>query len=334
MTTEAGFMDIEGTYAELESVDVGLGQVSRRVMLSRTVNLVLTVDTESRMRGVRFEFEHQSSLVSQVDQVRGLKFSLVSSTPKAQQLRIDQVRPGDSVLFGVVVQDLVRAVTPSTGEEAKKVSERLSRWKAFFSRNVEGLTREEQLGLFAELVVLQELQAAGVPVDRSVALWEGPHSEVHDFSAQDWALEVKASASLASASATINSERQLDPGEISPLFLIFLGYDVRPHSQGLTLPQIVGRVRKSLANFANEADHFEDLLIDVGYLDIHASLYFSHYESTREEVFAVRQDFPSLRTTDLPPAVSRTKYQLNIDQCQEWRVTFEAMVEPVLEQYR
>jgi hypothetical protein len=179
------------------------------------------------------------------------------------------------------------------------------------------------------LMVLRKLGKRACGPNGAVAYWEGPHSEVHDFSQADWAIEVKATASLGSGVAMISNERQLDPSSLLSLTLAFLAFDVRPNGGGTTLPQLVTRVRKDLAAFPSSSDHFEDQLIAVGYSDAHAPLYHSHYTALRQDAFRVDGEFPSIREAQLPDAVSRVRYSLNVDKCMGWRIDLDTILDNV-----
>jgi len=320
-------VSLEEIYLDFESRSAGPGQIRRRVYRADNADLVALLNVESGLRAARFEFRNQLHLTGFSDQIKGLRLGLATVSADSADLLIEQARPNDGQLFAVVIEDLLKAIVRAeAGREWQAVASRLSRWQVFFQKSAEGLSRDQQLGLMAELETMVYIASNGADWVSLTDAWHGPASEVHDFSADHWALEVKATSVLGSGTAMISSERQLDPDEMSPLFLFFRGYDVRPHGHSPTLPSLVARVRSALMAFAPASNRFEDLLLEVGYLDLHARLYISHYELVREEIFYVNHDFPSIRVHGLPDGVSRTKYALNVDKCQAWRAPTSVLI--------
>jgi hypothetical protein len=318
MTNEQARPKISELFDEMESAVPESGTVRRRVFNSPSSSLILFVNADDGTRSLRFEFVDQLTLPGEIEQVKGLQVMLDSPSAAKLNLSLQHVRPSDGQLFAALAQNIFDATAEQPGLEAKTTADRLAHWRLFFSRNQEGLSAAQQLGLFAELQALG-LLAAAHGADAAVQRWEGPHSEIHDFSTDSWALEVKATSGP-TASATISNERQLDPSTVSPLYLLFFAFDVRPHGLGETLPSLVNSTRQLLVHIPVSAASFEDLLLDAGYSDAHARLYGAHYQLARQDAFKIGGDFPSLREASLPPAVSRTQYALNLDLCEPWRI--------------
>jgi hypothetical protein len=314
--------DVESVFASLEKQEENSGQMYRRFHRSPTLDVVAYVNQNERMRGVRFEFRDQSGRIGEIERVRGLSTVLQLTDTSEEHLALEQTRPGDDQLFAVVVNDLMTSSGVTVAAENFMVANRLSRWRNFFARSRDGLTTEQQLGLFAELVALSGPVQEALGLAGAVRSWHGPLLEVHDFSTENWALEIKSSAG-STGQARISSENQLERFGIHQLFLMFTSFDVRSNNQGRTLSQEISALRKALTDIPEAADLFEDRLLDVGYLDLHAHLYVSHYLPVRNECFEIDQDFPSIRRSELPEAISKVTYSLNIDLCQKWRVSKE-----------
>jgi len=327
--TKGEHLVFESIYLELEGARVGSGIIQRRVRVGENVDVVAFLHTDTRLRGAALELRNQIFPVAPLEKVRGLNIAQ-SQLDSGPRITIEQARPGDGQLFTSVIESILSVFPEFPRTEGRATADKLVRWRAFFSRESEGLSREEQLGLFAELHVLRKIaKAAGTPV-AAVQFWEGPHSEVHDFSQADWALEVKATSSLGSGTAMISSERQLEPSSVGSLYLAFFSFDVRPNGAGTTLPTAVSRTRRDLAAFPSSTDHFEDLLIGAGYHDHHASSYSSHYTVVREDGFLVSQGFPSIREAQLSKAISRVRYSLNLDLCQDWKMPLDEVLQSIV----
>jgi hypothetical protein len=311
-------------FEELEKASASEGLVYRRIYRSATLDVVIHFRADQAMRGMQLEFKNQLSEPVLEDQVKGLRTELKSSA-EGQVMLIEQTRLGDQHLFTTVSEDIIRAVSEAAGDEAYAAVQRLAKWRAFFNRALDGLSREQQLGLFGELYALISVVSIGSDKAGAIKAWHGPRSAIHDFSSEHWALEVKSTAVAAGTSAQVSNEHQLDPAQVPPLFLLYLVFDVRPHNAGATLSDMVDRCRRALREEDALPVQFEDLLIDAGFHDVHRALYTSHYLLRREELFEINDDFPSLRASDLPREVSRVTYALNIDLVQPWRARSERL---------
>ncbi|MER5383859.1 PD-(D/E)XK motif protein [Streptomyces sp. NPDC002688] len=94
-------------------------------------------------------------------------------------------------------------------------------WARLIRRN-QGLSREQELGLLGELVVLQALsQSLGWAA--ALSSWKGPWDEEHDFGLLHDDIEVKTTASEGRVH-TISSLTQLTPNPERPLWLVSLHY--------------------------------------------------------------------------------------------------------------
>jgi hypothetical protein len=315
---------LEHIYQEMETAEVGAGVIQRRIAITEHAGAVAYLHTESKLRGLELDFTLQKYAVGSLEKVRGLTIT-VASSESGQRICIEQARAGDGQLFSTVLESILDSCEEQPRGEARATADKLVRWRAFFTRKTEGLTSEEQLGLFAELLVIQRI-AQGVGHANAVRYWEGPHREVHDFSQAHWAIEVKATSVAGSGVASISNENQLDWTKVAALFLWFMAFDVRPHGSEATLPHAVSGLRKDLAAYPASADRFEDMLIEVGYLDMHSVQYQSSYELIRESAFHVGQGFPAISAGEIPSAVSHVRYSLNVDLCRDFLVSTDELL--------
>ena len=100
------------------------------------------------------------------------------------------------------------------------VRRELARWRRFWSELPSPLlTREEQLGLFAELWFLHVWLYPRIGPAAAVQRWRGPFAARHDFEWPGRAVEVKGTTSQRGRVHTINGLDQLKPAEGGRLFL-------------------------------------------------------------------------------------------------------------------
>lgn len=216
-------------------------------------------------------------------------------------------------LFEVMAEDVAATVLVAPDEAAavEAMRERLNRWERFMRAvGPEGMSREDQIGLFGELTFLRRLLSAGVPAEEAVTCWKGPSRDNQDFQIGDRAVEVKATTGNSATSVRISNELQLDDTDCERLYLLHLWLK-EIDGGGTTLPQLVDEVGSSLTGAAAQA--FSDRLVDAGYHAMHRALYEETGYSERDRrYYLVEGEFPRIRRADLRPGVSKIKYGIEL----------------------
>jgi hypothetical protein len=183
----------------------------------------------------------------------------------------------------------------------------------FFERHgQEGLSSEEQIGLYGELWWLQRMIQAGMEFVAAVNSWKGCRRNYHDFETNGHAVEVKTTITKEPRKVQINNERQLDDRGLNSLHLFVLTL-AKSSAGGETLPGLVQSLRSILSE-KPVAYTFEHSLREAGYLDIHTHLYNnSSYTVIKEELFHVSEGFP--RITDVPQGLGDLHYTVVLSAC-------------------
>lgn len=217
-------------------------------------------------------------------------------------------------VFGVlacdVLEKVVRADTVEKGGIALR--DRLMHWKKFLkAAGEDGLSMEEQTGLFGELFVLRKLLAAGnCDPAQVLSSWQGPSGANQDFSWQGRAIEVKSTTANDFSRVRIANERQLDEEGLRNLYLCRLALDRKP-SAGETLPGIVSRLLAALGEPLR--DDFIDRLALAGYHQIHETRYQAHgYFCRFSHVYRIDGQFPRIKQGELRSGVSDVTYSADI----------------------
>lgn len=231
-------------------------------------------------------------------------------------------------VFTALAEDLARRVTEagSAAVQVKTLLGQLARWQKFLAASAEGLSVEEQRGLFGELHVLRAHLVPALGCLRAVTGWTAPKAAHQDFQFASGSVEVKTTVAKQPQSVRITSERQLDDRAIAALFLHVVVLDEREVDAGRTevgetLPGLVEDLRRRLAGEAGALDVFDDRLLDTGYLDAHAPRYEGKRFSLRKELtFRVGRGFPRLVERDLPEGVGDASYALSLAACREFAV--------------
>lgn len=191
-------------------------------------------------------------------------------------------------LFDIFDALLVRTLTTleeSEGDPAVRALKEIERWQELLQvgrRRV--LSIQEQTGLIAELMVLEEV-FSGAPVD--VGVWRGPRGEPHDILLPTCALEVKA-ANPSSVSVEIHGIDQLAAPSGRPLALVVVTLGAL--AEGVSLPEVVARVRRHVEDVAA----FDELLAGIGYHVADAAKYAATYEMTSVAVYPIDARSPRI----------------------------------------
>ncbi|MEL0101229.1 MAG: PD-(D/E)XK motif protein [Euryarchaeota archaeon] len=143
----------------------------------------------------------------------------------------------------------------------------IERWIQIW-RNREPLGREQQMGLFGELSVLEKLLVAGN--DDAVENWTGPERATHDFEFASRHIEVKTTGT-SEPILDISSFNQLRPCNPT-LYLVMVQMEIE---SGETLPGLIANVRDLLN--PNSQELFERKLELARYNDDHAIRYQTEY---------------------------------------------------------
>jgi hypothetical protein len=214
--------------------------------------------------------------------------------------------------FISLVSDLATKSATAASESAalEIFLETLAEWRELLTARAERPSESALRGLIAELWFGFESEVHGHPLPETARAWAGPFGGAQDFQfpAPSHHFEVK-SLRPGRRSVEISSEEQLD-GDNIKLAVVTIE-EVSVPSDGITLPGLVTFIRSRLKDGADRAEfnrRFAQLLIDPNdpwYSD-------QAYAVRRLQVFDVNKEFPALRRSQLPEAIARVTYRLDV----------------------
>lgn len=224
-------------------------------------------------------------------------------------------------IFSVLCEDLITSITSETDEKklVRTLLNRFEKWKSLFTKfTLEGLSPEEQRGLFGELYFLRKfLQNNNYQVVLNT--WIGTAGEVRDFQMNNWALEVKTTHGNNHQKVQISSERQLDITYLDKLFLYHISLE-KVQESGETLNQIISSINKILESDSIALNRFKFKLYEAGYFDHHFSLYEPiGYFIRQDSFYLVENDFPRIQENEIRNGVGDVKYSIIISQCENYK---------------
>jgi hypothetical protein len=184
---------------------------------------------------------------------------------------------------------------------------------------VEGvLSRERQIGLFGELLLLDDLVSSNGP--SAVASWTGPQGERHDFRIDKLEFEVKTTAGRRRIH-TVNGLTQAEPSTGCELSFLSVQLAKTAGSDGSTLPDLVGKVEGHLRADEDSRQMFRRFLDRLGYRDADSSSYDQKWKlATAVKLVPVDTSFPAITSAMMTDALGGTfsrleaiSYDVNLD---------------------
>lgn len=217
--------------------------------------------------------------------------------------------------FHLFLTDLVPRVVVQGVPIDEAVVSALDRWKSLLHEEAL-MTEERQQGLFGELWCLRRLLAAGLT--EGLASWTGAYPEAHDFRLSDFDLEVKTTRS-ARRIHIINGLSQLASVGNTPLYLLSIRLESAGQG-GESLPELVHAVAAQLGEAEKSA--FDELLVRVGYVSMHADRYRARWRLAAPAVLVpvvdgtprlTREAVDSLPSRFAPERISEAQYRVDIE---------------------
>jgi hypothetical protein len=214
--------------------------------------------------------------------------------------------------FISLVSDLAsKSATAATEREALEVFvDTLAEWQELLVARTDRLSEGALRGLIAELWFGFESRTHGYSESEVTNAWSGPLGGTQDFEfpAPGHHFEVK-SLRPSRTSVEISSAEQLDGHNVK--LAVVTVEEVSTSSEGIILPRLVTSIRSRLQNGADRSEfnrRFARLLVDPD-----DPWYSEHvYEVRRLQVFNVGGEFPALRRSQLPRAIVRAAYSVDI----------------------
>ena len=227
---------------------------------------------------------------------------------KLLELKLKQVNQ-DGQFMKMCVEIIEKSRKGATPDNATRTV--LSDSANFFKSNENGLGKNEQMGLYGELCLLEKLlnYFPKEPLE-VVNGWKGPTGTYHDFAYNGRSIEVKTTKKK-TPEATIGSEKQLDRMKLKNLWLN--AYSYVPDSGDDTLPKIIKRIERKLK--ATAALRIFSRLLNMHCDREEFDSYDTTYSESKQYWYDVNKGFPAI--TDKPKGIGNISYGLLLDQIED-----------------
>ena len=214
---------------------------------------------------------------------------------------------------------LAKAVAKGTADlEGKFLIEGASRiiqeWSTFFSPSREGLTREEYIGIWGELYILNNEILNIFDPEHAISFWTGSLSKDSDLGKKDFTLnnkelEIKSTMSDGSSDIYISSKDQLDKNTDN-LYLLHLFLSESDENNGQSLQELYDSILEKLnLDSSAELDFIDKVKYYIEKADIkqlNNKLCYS-----KHNLYEVNDRFPCLNSKNVLPGITQVKYKIS-----------------------
>ncbi len=215
--------------------------------------------------------------------------------------------------FTVVIRQVALAILRDGKPPSVAVNSVLRLWRRFWIRQPTGaLSEAEQLGLLAELMMLQALIEAGV--QNAVLAWTGPLGGEHDFELPGIALEVKSTLGN-QRRHLINGLHQLEMTSGRALLVVST---LALRGEGGVALSGTAALLLNMIDTPEEQEGYLDRLAAAGYSPAHDDEYaISLFIMGEPVVFHVDEGFPKITpeslTKPISPRIDAVRYSVDLD---------------------
>lgn len=262
--------------------------------------------------------------------------------PKLRGLRVETrtLADGEQILIRLVdreqreifyrfCMDVVHAIgiAQTEAEAVERLLGRTWRWHRLLrSGRDTRLTAEEQRGLIGELRLIKEHFLPLLGPAAAVRCWTGPLDAPRDFELGLVHLEAKTRGATQDG-VVVSSEGQLDPEGCDQLFLYVaqIAPAAKGQQGGITVTEAVRCVCTEIEKQDPLViEMFEERLFETGFNWEH-DYSDQPWLTMKESLFAVKDDFPRITRSMLPPGIEKVGYRLVLTECADHEVDFAVL---------
>jgi len=201
----------------------------------------------------------------------------------------------------------------------------LESWAELFRRRLEdGISKEEVVGLFGELLLLEELiQEDVTSLETLIDGWRGPDGDARDIGIGGVRIEVKTQRSTAAMKLRISSLEQLnDRGD--SVFIVL--WRISASDKGRSVLEVAQTVLDLLRTSPLATLEFERKIALTGMED-GSSYCHDRYDDDEKVIYSVSHGFPRLVPGNVPDGVVAAQYEVAGPSLEAFRSTWNVLIE-------
>lgn len=229
--------------------------------------------------------------------------------------------------FAVMCYDIAERSKQANSIEAALIIsvECLRNWASLLKfRGKSGLTRNEVIGLWGEIAVLEALIESNI--NNTLTLlqgWRGPNGDQRDIGYNNVRIEVKTQLSTQSISLKISSLEQLDDGD--QVLKVVLNR-ISPSESGISLSCLIERVSEKLALNRQAHSEFERKVM-LAEFDSKLTYCNELFGLDERLIYEVLEAFPKLVPSNVPHGIKNVSYEISGNSITEYQITWNKLLE-------
>lgn len=228
--------------------------------------------------------------------------------------------------FSIMCFDLAERskLSSSAAEGFLIIVDVLRKWAELFKfRKTVGLSRSETIGLFGELLIIQDLLFSfHENVLLIVQSWRGPHGDQRDIGFNGARIEVKSQLSTQSVSLAISSLEQLDDRGNG---LIVALNRLSVSESGITLDELIMNIVNLLSINSFALIEFERK-IELTCYQPNTCFSTERFGIDEKLFFKVASDFPRLIPATVPNGIKNVTYQISGPSLMRHQISWSELI--------
>ncbi|MDX5883527.1 MULTISPECIES: PD-(D/E)XK motif protein [Bacillus cereus group] len=241
----------------------------------------------------------------------------IDNTSAPNQLILLLKETKDWEIFLVLCNDLVSILKEYDENIIRTIMKRLERWQKLLQKErVRIMSKEEQMGLFSELMILRDYLIPKYGYKTAIHSWVGALGDKQDFLLEKFAVEVKSFRATSGYSVWISSKEQLN-SEKEPLYLVTCS--LNEISSGETVADLVS----SIVEQVDAEDLINELIEKIeqyGYILEMQQEPLSKFHLERVNCYEVREGFPKISLEHVSKLIKNMKYSIDLSGCSQFKV--------------
>ncbi len=298
------------------------GKYSRSIFTDCKTPISASVIYENKFKSVNFIFN--KTLVNKSNfefkETKGIKVSFENDEDDKNLLILSIYLKNSSFLdaYENLLEKIITSIYDIDNQKLcfDIISNLLINWrKCFEDEKYEGLTKEEEIGLFGELTFFNKAISKNINSSNILNYWEGPEGGLHDFKFPKFLLEIK-TYSKRKNKIKINNLDQLNYKFFSNLYLGCA--EIEQNLSGKTLVEIIDDIKKIFNDNNNLKISFEKKLSAYGYFEIHKKNYETKYVANSLLFYKLTNKFPTILKEDLAEGINEVSFSIDINRIKKF----------------
>lgn len=257
---------------------------------------------------------------------RGVEIQLIDGG-LSMYLSVILLEPSLYNIFLLLGEDLLSNVARSVSQKdaVESILDTINDWRKLFERSrMDGLSVEQQKGLYGELLMIKLLLKHEINVRDVLNAWTGPDAKNNDFEFTPLSIEVKTTAAN-HPTLSITNEHQLSYS--NKLFLVLFILSERRGSTN-TLPALIEDLKRKIESYDPELkDIFVEKLENAGYYDVHRENYEGLEFSTNQiNCYYVDDRFPRIIPESVDNGIFSIAYKIELSACNPHLIQFPDII--------